>query len=446
MPSIPGLVKINGQVVSLANLVSEPEPEALTASRLGQTGIWTWFTGPRAVVSDGKLFTGWLKPGNADVVVSSYDLADGTYEENATLWTTIQNDDHANPALWAHPDTGKIRVFWGQHNDSAIKWRDSTAAGDVGTFDSVETVATGYASYCNPHYLADEGRLYYLFRMDISGTGTWRPGLVYSDDPTATTPTWSTQRQIFEGGASDRPYWAYTDNGTDRLDLVFSTGHPAGVSAGAGDIYHFYISGGNFYKTDGTLIRALSTLATTGAITTSEATKVYDATDHKGTAINGNAWPWSIEYDADGHPVIAFSSYSAIDDNRYWYARWTGSAWERHEILEDQGSLFGAGDQVEDQYVGGLCVDPRNTNRLYVSKQVSATQWDMERWTTEDGGATWATETISADSGIKCFRPYCPRGWVEGAPAVVFCRGLYTVSNGPSASVDIYASPAVTPV
>jgi hypothetical protein len=402
-------------------------------AKLFNDAIWTWFSDPRAVVYNGHIYAGFVR-GKGNVTIAKINLTTGV-RTSYTPAVAFQVDDHNNPVI-TFTSNGRLAIFYSKHNDAAnVRMRISTNPEDItawsAEFNVPDVTATGTdhgTTYCNPVVLADEAnRLYVFFRGS-----NWYPVVVYSDDwDTAGTPTWSTPRDLFNGaGAGQRPYLKYASDDAGKIHFLANAGAGDEVAAGACHLYHWYYDAGdgNFHTSDGTVIRSLASLATTGVLTPSEVTKVYDATSHSGGG-NGDSLPWSMELDGSGNPVVAYTVFQTIDDNDYHYARWDGSAWQRHTILSGQGSLYGAGNTAQDRYVGGLCVDPRDTSRLWLANDSSG-QWEIEKWVTSDGGANWTTTAVTSGSSTKNARPFCPRNWSTGAPEAVWWRGASGAANG----------------
>lgn len=418
--------------------------EPLTSGTIEDNGIWTWFTDPRAVVRDGTLYVGHLS-GGGDVQVSALDLATAALT-SFTLSVSLQQDDHDNPAIHVRPD-GRLICFYSKHSaDNNLRFRISTNPGDITAWGAEQASAitnvagaSGF-SYSNPHYLSAQGRLFLFAR----GAQLF-PVVTYSDNDGA---SWQACKSLFEPLVGARPYMKYVSNGVDRIDFWGTTGHPREVTAGDCDIYHFYYSAATqaFHKSDGTQTKTLATVMAGTPLDANDVTIVHDATAESGGG-NGNGWTWSIEYDAAGHPVVTYAVYVANDDNRYRYARWDGSQWVKSgDMVTGVSSLYGPGATSEPQYTGGIVIDPRNTARVYLCRQVSGS-WELERWITDDGGQNWTSEAITSASGAtKNCRPYCPRNWKSGAPAVLWCAALsYTSYTNYRSAVKASPAPTVAP-
>jgi tellurite resistance-related uncharacterized protein len=405
-------------------------------TRVISDGIWTWYNDPRAVVRNNALYLGYIR-NNGDVAVTKIVLSTGV-RTMFTLAASFEIDDHDNPSLVFTP-AGRLVAFYSKHGSgsSQVRMRVATNIESITAFGAettVPTIAGGLGStYTNPWVLSSEGDRLYLFSRDSARF----PTITYSDDwDSGGTPTWATTYEYF-GETGNRPYIKLASDGVGKIHFLASRDHPTEITASECHMYHWYYdaSDGNFHQTDGTIIRSLASLSTTGKLQPSEVTKIYDAdTDSSG---NGNAWPWDLQLDDTGKPVGVFSAFESIDNNRYVYTRWTGSAWVRHDLLSGQGSLYGAGDTAEDQYAGGLCLNPDNTNIVYLANDTSG-QYEIEKRTTDDGGATWNTVVITSGSSVKNARPMSPRGL--GGPEIIWWRGTPGAANAGYTSFTVYST------
>jgi len=353
-----------------------------TTKKIFGNGAWSWFSDPRAVRyvgSSDKTYIGYVNS-SGDVIVSSYDNANGT-TVNFTLKSAYHVDDHINPAILIRPD-GKIQCFYSKHsNGDTILSRISSSAEDISAFDSEFTVyntvvgAFGVA-YVNPVYLSAEAK-YYLF---------WRAGDRSQYYATSTDGiTWSGGAEML-GNSPDRPYLKYTSNGVDRIDFCYTNGHP---NEETNSIYHVYYKSGNFYKTDGTLIKAIASLP----LAVSDGTRVYDGT-------TTNSWNWDIATDANGYPVIVFATFPTTSDHRYWYGRWNGTAWVVNQITPAGQGLYAA----EIYYSAGISLDHDNPSIVYLSKKYG-NSYRLYQYETLNNGASWTKELITESGGTLTIRP-----------------------------------------
>ena len=149
-----------------------------------------------------------------------------------------------------------------------------------------------------------------------------------------------------------------------------------------------------------------------------------------------------LELDAEGRSVVAYFVQKDSaglppgqggGDHRYRIARWTGSAWEDHE-LAFAGTRLYAG---EDDYTGGIALVPGDPSRVVFSTNAdpktgaplvgSADQkrhWEVFRGETKDGGQSWRFEPVTRDSASDNLRPIVPRT-KRSEEVLLWLRGTY---------------------
>ena len=103
----------------------------------------------------------------------------------------------------------------------------------------------------------------------------------------------------------------------------------------------------------------------------------------------------------------------------YYYARWTGTKWQRRFIAHAGRPLYSA----EDEYGGGMCIDPEDPRVVYVSTNAAnpfATsniddvplrgneRYEIFRGFTDDGGLTFSWTQITNNSSADNLRPIVP--------------------------------------
>lgn len=369
-------------------------------------GAWCWFADPRALVYNGAFYLGYLTS-LGDVKISRYAIATKTWT-HFTLRSRLQVDDHANPAILIRQD-GRIMAFYSQHDGGAIYQRISTNPEDITAFGAETNIVGGPGqTYPNPVLMtAEANRIYMTFRG-----GTYEPAIVYSDNGGT---SWTTQVPLVDAEPAQRPYVKVACNGT-RMDFICTRGHPRTIRelGQANHVYHFYLSGGSFYKSDGTLIKTLAAVVGGSPLALSDLTMIWD-----GTTAGG--WVWDIAYGSDGRPVATFATFPTLTDHRYKWARWTGSAWSVHEICTGGGFLY---SPSEGEYSGGVMLDHSDTNTVFVSRG-TLPDHEIERYVTADNGTSWGRTVITSNSSGDQVRPVVVRGHVTGAPTVVWMDGNY---------------------
>lgn len=338
------------------------------------------------------------------------------YDHNANMMSAaislrddLGTDDHNQPSLLMRND-GKLMAFYSAHNGGNLYMRIATNVESAAAWDAEvdldASLGGSMYSYPAPIQLTGEANNpIYLFYRAYKADTVYRPTwFSKSEDGGA---TWAAQTNLFDV-STQRPYFQIVQNGIDRIDFAETDGQPSEVATNS--LYHFYYQGGNYYKSDGTLIGNATALPLEPA----DVTKVYDGTTVK-------CWVWDIAIDGTGKPIIVYATFpTEASDHRYNYARWTGSAWDCHEICQAGGPLYAA----ETHYSGGVSLDHDNPNVVYCSRQVSG-QWEIFKYTTADGGANWTNEQITTGSTNPNIRPVVPYGSAASLK-VLWLNGTYT--------------------
>ena len=367
-------------------------------------GAWSWFGDPRAVTYDGRTYVGWVDL-EGDIKVSSFDHASGE-RVTAVLAARLNRDDHANPSIQVRPD-GRLVVFYSRHVGPAMHYRVSTDPEDVSSWEAPQTLPynvpgiRGY-TYPNPIRLADEGRTYLFWRG-----GNYNPTYSIQEDGSA---VWSPARNLMVK-PNERPYAKYAESGGDTIHVAYTNAHPNEFPSV--NVYYARIRAGQIERAGG---QPIGTLA--GAPIAPEAGDlIFDQPEP--------SWVHDVAADASGNPVIVFASFPSPGDHRYHYARWTGAAWQVSEITA-AGPSFREELRPADYYSGGLTLDHEDPSRVYLSRQIGAS-WQVETWTTANGGASWTQQAVSAPSAEKNVRPVSPRGMTGfgGDLNVIWMRGAY---------------------
>jgi BNR repeat-containing family member/PKD domain/Concanavalin A-like lectin/glucanases superfamily len=396
------MTSMRAVLVALACLLCAAVPAQAAQSPLGG-GAWSWFGDPRAVTASGKTYVGWVDI-EGDIKVSSYDHASGE-RVTVVLQSRLNQDDHANPSLYVLPD-GRLMVFYSRHVGPAMHYRVSSRPGDVRSWEPPQTLPAnipgnfGY-TYPNPIRLADGTT--YLF---------WRGG---NYNPTFSTQTdgptdWSAPRNLILM-PNERPYVKYAASGGDTIHVAYTNAHPN--EFGDVNIYYARVRAGRIEHANGGLIRQLAA----APIAPAEGDGVFNPSQP--------TWVHDVAADSQGRPVIVFASFPSAADHRYHYARWTGSAWEVREMTGAGGSF--REDGGSPYYSGGLTLDHEDPSRVYLSRSVAPGSWQVEMWSTSNGGANW-TSTVVSLPGQRNVRPVSPRGMLalfDNPLSVVWMRGGY---------------------
>ncbi len=370
-------------------------------------GAWTYFTEPRAVNHEGRhrrTYVGWIDS-RGQIVVSSYDHR-SRVRTRTVLQTRERVDDHNNPSLTVRPD-GRLLVFYSTDRRRHLVARLSRRPEDVRAWQRPRRVRTnvpgrhGY-TYPNPVWLRDEPRPLFLF---------WRGG---SFEPTFSTSVggtgWSPARRLVAGNGQ-RPYLVFDSNRRDRIDIAFSDGNPNELRT---SIYYTAYRDGRLERADGTRVARLRSLP----VRPGDTDVVY-----AGGGSRPPAWAYDVGTGRDGKPVVLYGTFPSPTDHRYNYARWNGDRWVRREITPSGPTIESA--KGDAYYAGGLVLDSRDASVVYLSRQVAGV-YQIERWVTDDGGATWRSTRVTG-GGVGNYRPVSVQGPSFGRHYDLFwMRGRYT--------------------
>ena len=287
---------------------TEPPVGSSRFIEVAPDGVWTWFNDERAIFHQGSLFCGYVKS-DGHYGVTRYNPGDGS-TAHMILSTTAsrQTDDHNNPSLPVLPD-GRLLAVYSKHSaQSQFYHRTSLVAdpmsnADWGAEEVQSTPAT--TSYANTCRLSAEGDRIYNFHRCIN----YNPTLSRSSDLGA---TWDAPLHLIRTGTgSVRPYPRYCSNHTDRIDVLYTDGHPRNQN---NSIYHLFYQGGNLRRSDATLIDSLANApidhdaGERGSVDYPYSAAAWSAGQGPADWMpGGRAWTWDIQYGPDGSPRPAAS-------------------------------------------------------------------------------------------------------------------------------------------
>lgn len=426
---------------------------------LADDGAWTWYNDPRAIFHNGSLYAGYVRAADGRAALTAYTPWTGAL---TSLWasTWVQLDDHNNPALLPLED-GRLLALHARHGaDNRFHARISASTNPVTAADwSAETAFTNGANvtYQNPYRLAAEpGRIFNFMRCL-----NFNPTVIYSTNNGA---SWSGATNLIRaGGGSVRPYVKYASDGTNRIDFLYTDGHPRDVT---NSLYHAYYSNGAIRATDGAVLKPWTNLpllhdsGERGSVVYQySAAAETNADVHIPT---GRAWCWETVLDSNAWPVCVFTvqrdqvmGTNWSDDRIYYYRAWWTPAdgWRKRFIAQAGRPLY----QAEDDYAGGIALDPARPGTVYLSSNadspfdVSQTtnvplrsdgRYRLFRGETTNDGLTFAwTQLSPAGDTNDWLRPYVPRH--RGTNDVVVCfRGRYTTyTSYATAVIALFGSP-----
>lgn len=376
-------------------------------------GAWCWFSDPRAIYVDNKMFGGFVDK-EGSIWAFCYDPST-QQREQYKLYDKLDYDDHANPSIMTLPDK-RLVIFFSAHGgtkNTPIYYAISKNPGDISAWEDLQQVSPkipGRMGYCytNAAQLSSEGNKIYLF---FRGSN-FKPCFITTED----LKTWSAPRTLVldDPGANVRPYMKIANNGKDKIFFAFTDNHPRNTATNS--IYFAYYKEGKYYRADGTEISG----SAEAAITPAGCDKVYDATKtfHK-------AWIWDVAFDKNENPVLVYARFSDADNSHsYWYARWNGEKWENHKIT-NAGQWFQRADYVKEKpeyecnYSGGVYLDHENTDVVYTSRPINDI-FEIEKWEFVGGKKRWKSEAITSQSARDNVRPFVVRNHQNGQPEVLW--------------------------
>ncbi len=412
-------------------LIGDPviiPPLPADAVEIAPDGAWTWFNDERAIVHRGSLFTGYVKR-NGQYGITRRDLATGeNHHMIISTGTSQQQDDHNNPSITPLPD-GRLMILYSRHGAGARFFQRTSLvplpSTDADWGPEIIRNMPANNTYANTYRLRGENDRIYNFSRSIN----FNPTLSISDD---LGETWRAPRQFLgTGGGNVRPYPRYCSNDLDRIDLIYTDGHPRDVN---NSVYHIFYKNGGLHKTDGTLIDSLDNIpldhdgGKRGNVIYQYSNAAWSPGDGPDDWIpTGRGWTWDVHYGKDGHPVAVFQvqrdnvTGSGWNHDRiyYYYARWTGTEWQKKFIAHAGRGLYSA----EDDYGGGMCLDPEDPRIVYISTNAAEPfalgnianvplttneRYEIWRGFTADGGQTFSWTPVTENSSADNLRPIVP--------------------------------------
>lgn len=361
---------------------------------LAEDGAWSVHQRPRAIFRGGKTFVGSVTSGG-DIAVTQYHHSDGTARTKRIFANGA--DDHASPALYIRDD-GRILVASANYaGDSAsIYYVLSDNPLDVGSWGSVGkfTSPTGQIGYPQPLPWNGNIRMYHR-----TGKNGWAWVYRVSADG---GNTWGSEQDVLHFGEN----WQYVHPYRDGSRIHFANGDHRLPDP---SIRHWYLEGGDYYTTDGSLIQSENNALTNP----NDITTVFDAS----ATGNSPAKTYDIKTDENGNPYITFiehvdtGSGGGDGDYRARWARWDGSQW----IVGSEITPMGGAMAERHYYESGICLDSQDPSTVYISVEQDNRNYQIQEWTTNDDGSTWSkvNDLSSADATItdptKRGRPVSPR-------------------------------------
>lgn len=340
-------------------------------------GTFTENSSP-ACTYNGKTYVGYVD-GDGNARVAQYDHSTHATSVSPAIVTGLPSNWHAGPAVLVRSSDHKI-VIAAPSLSTHFYISISTNAEDVSAWGAATDIGStlGGSTYvfANLFQLSGEsGKIYLCYATQ---------GATYECCYSTSTDggvTWAGQTQIYSTGTSAKPEFAFSSDMNSRIDFLVADGQ-ASADASA-SLYHFYYTGGNFFKSNGSSVSGSAPYAPSGI------TKIFDG------ATNGLVRnPLTIVTNG-GNPVATWAAFntggSGFNEN-YWYGTCSSGTWTVNKI-DDTGALI----EVPGLAEGGASVDPTDTTVVYVSKKTSG-RWQMFKYETANGGTTWTPTQLTFDT------------------------------------------------
>ncbi len=386
-------------------------------------GCWTWFNDERALVDGNSLIIGSIdSAGVSRVDVVTLRNTEGTVTvQPYPLSRWKSKDDHNNPALLKLSNGQLLAAYAKHHLEPICYWRlarmhQSTVGLQLDWGPERQMTVPAKATYNNLFQLTEENDRIYNFIRCVG----FNPNVMVSDDQ---GQSWSDPLVLIKsGGDGTRPYVKYFSNGKDRIDFLYTDGHPR--QEPTNNVYHLFYQDGAFRRSDGSVIKTWEQLSSSPLVPR-DGTVVYDGSRA------GRGWVWDFEYDLTGQPVAAYINsfdHEVGNDLRYRYGRWfdADQAWSERQIAYAGTHLY----VPENHYAGGIAIDPENIDQIYISadvnpvngKPLTSGHYQIFQGVTSDQGQTWGWTQLTFDSEVDNIRPIVPRNhgcthcviWLQG--------------------------------
>ena len=205
----------------------ETPPYAEDYAFITNDGAWCWFSDPRAIYIDNKMFGGFVDK-EGSIWAFSYDPT--TQEkQQCKLMDKLDYDDHANPSVMTLPDK-RIAIFFSAHGgtkNSPIYYAVSKNPADISAWNKLQEVDPKMEGnlgvcYSNPFMLSDENNKTYVFFRGRN----FKPNFITTND----FKNWSDPITLVVNdsiyGKGGRPYMKAASNNKNKIFFAFTDAHP----------------------------------------------------------------------------------------------------------------------------------------------------------------------------------------------------------------------------
>lgn len=339
-------------------------------------GVFSELTSP-AFYYNGSTYIGYMDPAG-NVRVASYNHSTRAVAISPAIVSGLNSNWHLAPSVLVRSSDHKLVIA--VPAVSAFYIAVSTNAEDVSAWGTATNInsSLGGATYifANLFQLSSEsGKIYLCYATQ--GT-TYECCYSTSTDGGS---TWASQTQVYSTGDTNHPEFAFSSDMNSRIDFLVADGQASADSNAS--LYHFYYTGGSFFKSSGASVTGTKPYAPSGV------TKIYDG------ATNGLVRSPCTIITNSGNPAATWAAYNSAgsgSNENYWYGSCSGGTWTVNKI-DDAGAVIevpGAGE-------GDAGNDPLDPSVVYVSRKVLG-RWQMFKYQTANSGSTWTSTQLTFDT------------------------------------------------
>lgn len=392
-------------------------------SAITDDGAWCWFADPRALrhinpaAGSDKTYIGYIDiAGNIQAL--QYDHITNEHQQ-VLVRAGFQPDDHNNPTFLVLPD-GRVMIFYSEHTTSPYFYYRVTALPDdltaFGPEKIIDTAGYGDTTYPSPFILSDQPGYFYLLWRGIN----WHPTVArftlpdeQGDVAYDMLPKQIVNARTGGGDTGKRPYAKYESDGKHKIFMTYTFTHPDNQNPNS--LYYSYLDVNTLTLHDANGKQLADVSSAPLQLTNHETDPAY-LVDRQPEQRN---WNWDIAMDKDGRPIILFARINEEkDQHHYYYAKWTGSAWQLTK-LADGGGWFHQHEHKERCYSGGMILDHANPSTVYMSIPAQGAHghvYEIFHCTVADDGSILSVSQITGDSVKNNVRPFVVRNAARDDP------------------------------
>lgn len=388
--------------------ILQKEEAVYTGNVVTKKGAWCWFADPRALHHENasetinSTYIGYIDI-HGNIKASQYNFISGKRNE-VLIRSYFQPDDHNTPSFLILPDE-RIMIFYSRHTDEAcFYYRISKNPGDITSLGAEKKIETNNnTTYPSPFILSDDPTHFYLCWRGIK----WHPTIArytLPDIQDNVSADWGPFQMIQSTAA--RPYCKYYSNGTDKIYLAYTTGHPDNEYPNYTYFNYIDINTLQLKDIEGTV---LSTIAEGPHNINKTKYPILYPKALVDSPTNQRDWIWQTSLDKDGLPLIAMVQISKDKAvHNYYYVKWTGETWKK-TFLAYGGGHFHQSSDLELCYSGGMAIDDSDPNTVYCSVPVSGNSgkvYEIMKYKVSENGVVTSTEQVTTNSPLNNVRPY----------------------------------------